>query len=43
MAQGLQDMRQEMVTDRERLMTELRDEIRLLTRTVSHLNGNDRG
>jgi len=43
MAQGLQDMRQEMITDRERLMTELRDEIRLLTRTVSHLNGNDRG
>ncbi len=38
MAQGLQELRQELVADRERLMTELRDEVRLLTRTVSHLN-----
>ncbi|WP_407826371.1 flagellar motor protein MotA [Spiribacter onubensis] len=37
MAQGLQELRQELVADRERLMTELRDEVRLLTRTVSHL------
>jgi hypothetical protein len=38
MAQGLQDLRQELSTDRERLIGELRDEVRLLTRTVSHLN-----
>ena len=42
MAQGLQDLRQELVTDRERLMSELRDEVRLLTRTVSHLSGTER-
>ncbi|MDR9433168.1 MAG: MotA/TolQ/ExbB proton channel family protein [Spiribacter sp.] len=41
MAGGLQEMRQELLTDRERLITELRDEIRLLTRTVSHLGDGE--
>jgi hypothetical protein len=38
---GVQGMRQELLADRERLITELRDEMRLLTRTVSHLGGNE--
>ena len=40
MAHGLQDLRQELATDRERLIAELRDEVRLLTRTVSHLRSD---
>lgn len=38
---GLQGMRQELLADRERLISELRDEMRLLTRTMSHLGGNE--
>lgn len=41
LAGGLNDLRQELATDRERLITELREEVRLLTRTVVHL-GNGR-
>jgi len=41
LAGGLNDLRQELATDRERLITELREEVRLLTRTVAHL-GNGR-
>ena len=40
MAHGLQELRQELATDRERLIAELRDEVRLLTRTVSHLRSD---
>ena len=40
MTQGLQELRQELATDRERLISELRDEVRLLTRTVSHIRGD---
>ena len=40
MAHGFQELRQELANDRERLIGELRDEVRLLTRTVSHLRGD---
>jgi|GEM_PF-6101739 len=33
----INDLRQEIAVDRERLLGELRDELRLLTRTLSHL------
>nr|WP_153719582.1 flagellar motor protein MotA [Spiribacter salilacus] len=41
MVHGLHDLRSDLSADRERLLTELRDEIRLLTRTVSHLGNNE--
>ena len=40
MVHGLHDLRSDLSMDRERLLTELRDEIRLLTRTLSHLGSN---
>jgi hypothetical protein len=43
MASGLQGLRQDLLADRERLVGELRDEVRLLTRTVSHLRDGDDG
>lgn len=36
-AHGVADMRQETASDRERLTEELREELRLLTRTLAHL------
>lgn len=42
-ASNVVDLRQELTADRERLMEELREELRLLTRTVSHLGTGGRG
>lgn len=41
-AHGITQLRQELTADRERLATELREEVRLLTRTVAHLGGEGR-
>lgn len=41
-AHGIAHLRQELTSDRERLTNELREEVRLLTRTVAHLGGEGR-
>ena len=41
-AYGIAHLRQELTSDRERLTNELREEVRLLTRTVAHLGGEGR-
>lgn len=41
-AYGITHLRQELTSDRERLTNELREEVRLLTRTVAHLGGEGR-
>ncbi|WP_040662235.1 coiled-coil domain-containing protein [Nitrococcus mobilis] len=41
-AHGITNLRQELTVDRERLNNELREEVRLLTRTVAHLGSTDR-
>ena len=41
-AHGITHLRQELSVDRERLSSELREELRLLIRTVSHLGGDGR-
>ncbi len=39
---GITSLRQELIVDRERLSNELREEVRLLTRTVAHLGTVER-
>lgn len=42
MVHGVHDLRTDLSADRERLISELRDEIRLLTRTLSHLGSQEK-
>lgn len=42
MVHGVHDLRNDLSADRERLISELRDEIRLLTRTLSHLSNPEK-
>ncbi|HET8700458.1 MAG TPA: flagellar motor protein MotA [Nitrococcus sp.] len=41
-ARGITHLRQELAADRERLANEVREEVRLLARTVAHLGGEGR-
>ncbi|MDN5869500.1 MAG: flagellar motor protein MotA [Nitrococcus sp.] len=41
-AHGVTQLRQELIVDRERMANELREEVRLMTRTLAHLNTDSR-